>query len=77
MMTNEWSEFSALPGEILSEEKLDRIVGGQKRRGGDSDSGRERKGRDGDSGRRRRSRPGGKGRKGPGMRRGPVGTRID
>jgi hypothetical protein len=29
MMANGWSEFSALPGEILSDENLDRIVGGK------------------------------------------------
>jgi hypothetical protein len=77
MKVNGWSEFSALPGEILSEENLDWIVGGQKHRGGDGDS--ARKDRHSDSGprRRSRSRPGGKERKGPGMRRGPVGTRID
>jgi hypothetical protein len=60
MMADGWSEFSALPGEILSDENLDRIIGGQGR-GGDSGGDRSGGGTDRDdsgtgTGRSRRGR---------------------
>ncbi len=46
-MANRWSEFSTLPGEILSEENLDRIVGGKQNSSSSGGSGRSRNGGNG------------------------------